>query len=158
MHPDSHTFAGAPDHAAFFSASAWGVLLPRMVARGVSEKLRLMIVDDNPRTRGALVACLSTIDEMSVMAQASDGWEALDMLEVQAPVPDIVLMDVRMPKLGGLEATRIMKRRWPHLKVVILSMYPDYLIDATLAGADAFLAKGCSMDEVVGTIRALAAV
>jgi DNA-binding NarL/FixJ family response regulator len=118
--------------------------------------VRVMVVDDNPRTRRAVVACLSTLDDMSVVVEASSGVEALDALEHETP--DVVLMDVRMPGMGGIEATRIIKHRWPQIKVIILSMYSDYLVDATLAGADAFLNKGCSVEELTAAIRALAAV
>ena len=110
----------------------------------------LMIVDDNARARRALKAYLSGLRGFKVIAEASDGLEAV--AKVQAQVPDVVLMDCRMPRMDGLEATRILKRRWHHIRVVILTLYPDCRRDAELAGADAFLLKGCSSEELTSVL------
>jgi DNA-binding NarL/FixJ family response regulator len=66
--------------------------------------------------------------------------------------PDVVLMDARMPVMDGLEATRLIKDRWPGVKVVVLTMYASYRADALAAGADAFLVKGCPAGERLGAI------
>jgi YesN/AraC family two-component response regulator len=71
---------------------------------------------------------------------------------IQNQVPDVVLMDMKMPVMDGLEATRIIKSRWPDIKVIILSMYSDYLSEARSSGADKFLVKGCSIDEMMSAI------
>ncbi len=118
------------------------------------RQLGVMIVEDRPRARAAVAACISTLEGITVIAEASNGLEAIQMLETHAP--DVVLMDLRMPFMGGLQATRILKKRWPHVKVVILSMYLDCEADAMAAGADRFLAKGGSLEELDSTIRSVA--
>jgi len=115
----------------------------------------LMIVDDNARARDALTAYFSGLPEWQVSAEAFDGQDALDQLRTR--VPDVVLMDCRMPRMTGPEATRILKRRWPQLKVVILSVYPECRLDAEQAGADAFLIKGCSSEELLSTLLSVIA-
>ena len=114
----------------------------------------MLIVDDDPRTRDALAAYLSLLDGIGVVLQASDGWEAIDLVQTQPT--DIVLMDISMPRLDGVEATRIVKTVWPATKVIILSMYPEYRSAALEIGADAFLVKGRRAEDLVSTIRSLA--
>jgi DNA-binding NarL/FixJ family response regulator len=114
---------------------------------------RILIVDDSAHVRKALSAFLSTLSWLKVVCEASDGEEALEMIESQPP--DMVLMDIKMPAIGGLDATRIIKKRWPQIKIIILTLYPDYQTQAEQAGADAFLVKGCSMDEISSTIYLL---
>jgi YesN/AraC family two-component response regulator len=116
----------------------------------MEEKLRIMIVDDSLHTRHALKALLSQQSEIKVIAEASNGADAIKLLRSQ--IPDLILMDVRMPVMDGLEATRIIKRDWSQIKVVILSMYPDYQAEALAAGADAFLIKGCALEEMITAI------
>ena len=64
----------------------------------------------------------------------------------------MVLMDVRMPVMDGLEATRIIKDRWPEVKVIVLTMYPSHQAEALAAGADAFLVKGCTAEDLLKAI------
>ena len=116
----------------------------------MAEKYRILIVDDSSHVRKALSAFLSTLGWLKVVCEASDGEEALQMIESQ--LPDMIIMDVKMPALGGLDATRTIKRRWPKIKIIILTLYSDYLDQAQQAGADAFLVKGCSMEEISSTI------
>lgn len=118
------------------------------------KTIRLMIVDDSALTRSALAAYVSGLDGIILVAEAFDGQDALDKLEESAP--DVVLMDCRMPRLTGLEATRILKQRWPDTKVVALTLYPECELDARLAGADTVLMKGCTAAQLVSTIRTVA--
>ena len=67
--------------------------------------------------------------------------------------PDVVLMDAFMPKMNGLEATRIIKKRWRNIRVVILTLHDDIREEAIAAGADAFLVKGCSPDDLILEIK-----
>ena len=120
----------------------------------MTEVLRVMIVDDNPRTRSALAAYISGLPGTTVVGEAFDGQDAIDKL--QACAPDVVLMDWRMPRMTGTEATRIIKPRWPHIKVVILTLYPDCQAEARSAGADAVLLKGCSWTDMTSTLRSFA--
>jgi DNA-binding NarL/FixJ family response regulator len=116
----------------------------------MAENPRILIVDDSTHVRKALCAFLSTLSWLHVVYEASDGEDALKMIESQSP--DIILMDVKMPAISGLDATRIIKRRWPGIKIIILTLYPDYQAQAQQAGADAFLVKGCPMEEISSTI------
>ena len=114
---------------------------------------KLMIVEDNPRARRALKAILSQQTEIVVTAEASNGQEAIRKIEAQ--VPDIVLMDMRMPVMDGFEATRIIKANWPQIKVVAMTMYPDCQSEAFCAGADAFLVKGGPLEELLSMVTAV---
>lgn len=114
---------------------------------------KIMIVEDNQRARRALKALISQQADIKVIAEASNGQEAIQNIEIQ--IPDIVLMDVRMPVMDGLETTRAVKQNWPRVKVIILTMYSEYQLDALSAGADAFLVKGCSTEMMMSSIQDL---
>jgi DNA-binding NarL/FixJ family response regulator len=114
------------------------------------HRIRLLIADDAPRSRHGLRALLATWPEVEVIGEAADGREAVRLLgEYQ---PDVVLMDARMPVMDGLEATRLIKNRWPGIKVVVLTLYPVFRAEALAAGADAFLVKGCPAEELLEAI------
>lgn len=110
----------------------------------------IMIVDDSQPSRRALKALLSQQSGIQVIAEASNGMDAIKL--IQNRIPDLVLMDVRMPVMDGLETTRVIKRDWSQIKVVILTMYPDCQAEALSAGADAFLIKGCALEEMIAAI------
>jgi DNA-binding NarL/FixJ family response regulator len=117
----------------------------------MSQTVRVLIADDQPRARRSLKALLATWPQVEVAAEAADGQEAVGLVAEQQP--DVVLMDLRMPALDGLAATRIIKERWPGVRVIALTMYADYqAADARAAGADAFLIKGCPPDELMQAI------
>lgn len=118
----------------------------------MDSQLRLLIVDDNPRARDGLSAFLSTQNGLQVISEASNGEEAL--AEVESQHPDLVLMDLQMPVMDGLQATRIIKQRWPQVKVIILTIYSEGESPARQAGADGFLVKGCSSEEMRETLCA----
>lgn len=109
--------------------------------------IQALIVDDSPRSRAGLRALLTTSPEVTVIAEASSGGEAVEQVEQHQP--DVVLMDVRMPGMDGLTATRCIKKNWPQTRVVLLTMYDTYRQEAKAAGAEAFLIKGCSLDEIL---------
>lgn len=110
-----------------------------------------MIVEDNLRARCALKALLSQQAGITVTADASNGLEAIQNINNQTP--DVVLMDVQMPVMDGLEATRIIKAKWPRVRIIILTMYPEYQTEALSAGADIFLLKGCPAEEISSVIH-----
>jgi DNA-binding NarL/FixJ family response regulator len=118
----------------------------------MAKPIRVLIVDDQPRARKSLKALLSTWPRVSEMHEASNGREALQL--VQELQPDVVLMDVRMPELDGLRTTVQIKARWPEIKVVVLSMYLEYQDEALAAGADAFVAKGDAPEALLGILDA----
>jgi DNA-binding NarL/FixJ family response regulator len=120
----------------------------------MKKKLHILIVDDNPRARSALSAFLSTMDGVIVSGEASNGGEAL--IQIEQRLPDIVLMDIQMPVMDGLQATRLIKIRWRQVRVIALTMYANYEAQAKEAGADAVLIKGCPAEEMKTTIRSLA--
>jgi YesN/AraC family two-component response regulator len=112
---------------------------------------KIMIVDDSLRARRALKALISQQGGITVTAEASNGQEAIQIISKQKP--DIAIMDIRMPVMDGLEATRAIKSGWPQIKVIILTMYPEHQAEAMAAGADAFLVKGCLLDEITDVVR-----
>lgn len=116
----------------------------------MEKTLRIMIVDDNPRARGALAALISTLNWLNVICEASNGKDAIEKIGQHSP--DMILMDVQMPVMDGLKATQIIKKNWPQIKVIILTLYSNYDPQARQAGADAFLVKGCSMEDMTSTI------
>ncbi len=117
------------------------------------RQIRILIVDSQPRTRQSLRALLVTWPEIGEIREAKSGIEAVELVE--SCCPDLVLMGVRLPDLDGLEATRLIKKRWAHVQVIILSSYADYEAAALAAGADAFVHKGEPPDRL---LEALAAV
>jgi DNA-binding NarL/FixJ family response regulator len=119
--------------------------------------IRILVADDHPVVRGGLVALLRTIDGFEVVGEAADG-EAT-VREAQLTRPDVVLMDVRMPAGGGVEATRRIRTAVPSTRVLMLTMYDD---DATVftamqAGAQGYLLKEAEQDEIVRALRAVVA-
>jgi DNA-binding NarL/FixJ family response regulator len=118
----------------------------------VRERWKVLIVDDNDRARVGLRALLAIQQEIEVVGEAADGRQAVQM--VREYQPDVVLMDVRMPQMDGLEATRWIKGHWPEVRVVLVSMYATHRTRALAAGADRFLSKGCPVEELLEALRA----
>jgi DNA-binding NarL/FixJ family response regulator len=119
--------------------------------------IRVVLADDHPVVRGGLRALLSTIDGIEVVGEAEDGEGAVR--EVQLARPDVLLVDILMPVLDGVAATRRVREAVPETAVLVLTMYDD---DATVftamqAGARGYLLKGADQDEIVAAIRAVAA-
>ena len=119
----------------------------------MDKDLHILIVDDNPRARAGLSAFLSSREGLKVVCEASNGQEAIS--KIKSCLPDLVIMDIKMPVMDGLEATRIIKKNWPQIKVIILTIYTNYGLQAQQAGADAFLVKGCLTEDMTTTIRSL---
>jgi DNA-binding NarL/FixJ family response regulator len=119
----------------------------------MEKTTRLVIVDDSPRARHGQRALLKIQPRIEVVGEAADGAEAIRLVETVQP--DGLILDVRMPGMDGLEATRRIKARWPGVKVIILSLYASYQEDAQVAGADAFLVKGCPVGELLDVLTRL---
>jgi DNA-binding NarL/FixJ family response regulator len=115
--------------------------------------LRVVIADDQPMMRAGFKAVLESTGDIEVVAEASTGEEAVRAATEHAP--DVVLMDIRMPGMDGIEATR----RLPRQRVLILTTFglDDYIISALRAGASGFLLKDAPTQEVVAAVRAVAA-
>ena len=108
---------------------------------------RLLIADDRMRTRRALGAMLATQPGFELIGEAADGEEAL--AAVERLQPDVVIIDVRMPRLNGIAATAQIKARWPWIRVVAHSLAVESSDEALAAGADAFVPKGAPADELL---------
>ncbi len=119
--------------------------------------VRVVLADDHPVVRGGLRALLATIEGIEVVGEAVDGEAAVR--EVQLLRPDVLLVDIRMPVLDGVEATRRVRESAPETAVLVLTMYDDdaTVLTAMQAGARGYLLKGAEQEEIVGAIRAVAA-
>jgi DNA-binding NarL/FixJ family response regulator len=101
---------------------------------------RILIADDQRPARKGLHALLSLCPQVEVIGEAVNGQDAVNLVAEQRP--DVVLMDMRMPVMDGLEATRRIKSQTPGVRVVMLTLHAEYEAEALAAGADAFLVKG----------------
>ena len=119
--------------------------------------IRGLIADDQPVVRDGLAMLLGLIDDVEVVATAADGVEAVD--RARSERPDIVLMDLRMPRLEGAEATRQILDSLPETRVLVLTTYADdeFLFPALQAGARGYLTKDATAEEIEHAIRALLA-
>jgi DNA-binding NarL/FixJ family response regulator len=115
--------------------------------------LRLAIVDDHPVFRTTLRRILEREPDLSVVAEAGDGVAALAIVEEHKP--DVVLIDVRLPKMDGLEATRAISSKHPRTRVIVLSLFTDdgTKVTALEAGACHFLCKDGNPKEIVAAIK-----
>lgn len=123
----------------------------------IAEPIRVLLVDDDGLMRAGLAAVLSSDAGVKVVGQASTGRLALE--HVRAVHPDVVLMDVRMPDLDGIAATRRLLTTAPEVKIIILTTFEqdDYIFDAIDAGASGFLLKRTRPEELLSAIHAVAA-
>jgi YesN/AraC family two-component response regulator len=106
----------------------------------MSQKRRVLIADDQQPTRQGLRALLTLLPDIEWVGEAADGRKAVELVIERRP--DVVLMDVRMPVMDGIEATRRIKSQRPEVKVIMLTIYAEYQAEALAAGADEFLIKG----------------
>ena len=115
--------------------------------------IKVLIVDDHAVLRDGIRAMLGAYDEINIVGEASDGLEAIKKsLEL---MPDVVLMDIAMPGMDGLEATRRIKKKSPRVKVLVLTQYDDrqYILSAIKAGVDGYLPKRAVGSELISAIR-----
>ena len=119
------------------------------------EKLTVLIADDHPLVREALHRTLEAEEDMEVVAEAGDGEEAVKLASELKP--DVVVMDIVMPKLNGIEATRKIKEIAPDTAILILTAYDDdeYVLGLLDAGAAGYLLKSARGRDLVGAIRAI---
>lgn len=106
----------------------------------MSRSIRVLIADDKRPARRGIRALLASFPGIEWVGEAVNGREAVSLVAERRP--DVVLMDVRMPVVDGIEATRRIKRQRPEVRVIMLTMYAEYQPEALAAGADVFLVKG----------------
>ena len=118
-----------------------------------SGKIRVLIADDHGMVRRGVSIYLKNHSDLEVIGEARDGQEAIALCEEKQP--DVVLMDLLMPKLNGVAATRLVRKRWPHMQVIALTSFhdKDLIQDALQAGAIGYLLKNVSGDELARAIR-----
>jgi two-component system NarL family response regulator len=121
----------------------------------MAKKIKVLIADDHRIVREGLSAILETKEEIQIVGEAGDGGEAVE--KARTLLPDVIVMDVSMPGMSGVEATRIIKREFPHIGIIALTMYEDqqYIFDLVRAGATGYLLKDSDSTEIVAAIRAM---
>jgi two-component system response regulator DegU len=120
---------------------------------GLSRTSRLVIVDDHPLFRAAIRQMLRNWPDLVVVGEAADGWESVELC--RRLHPELVLMDLWMPRMDGFEATREIKRESPSTIVLVLTAFeePEYLLKALRAGASGYVLKHLGSQQIVGAIR-----
>lgn len=123
--------------------------------------IRVMLVDDQRLARLGFQLMLDDVTDITVIASAENGQTAIDTLNQldadHRPLPDVILMDVRMPGMDGIEATRHIARHWPAIRILILTTYDedDYAFGGLDAGASGFLLKDISKSQLMESIKAV---
>ena len=115
--------------------------------------IKILIADDQELIRQSLLIILNSVEDFYVTDTAADGEEVIR--SVKREKPDVILMDIRMPKMDGVICTQILKDKYPDIKIIILTTFDDdqYVFDALKFGASGYLLKGISMKELSDAIR-----
>ena len=116
-------------------------------------RIKVLIVDDHAILREGIRALLSLYSDIEVVGEASDGFEAINKTHQLSP--DIVLMDIAMPGMDGMEATRQIKTRWPQIKVLVLTMHrsDEYFFEMLKVGASGYILKGAETSDLIRAVR-----
>ena len=117
------------------------------------EAIRVIIVDDHAMVRAGLATFLEVSDNLELVGEANNGDEALTLCEEQRP--DVVLMDLVMPEMSGVETTRLIRARWPQTQVIVLTSFQEgnLVQDALQAGAISYLLKNVAMEDLTKAIQ-----
>jgi len=128
---------------------------PSSSSSHAAPKIRVLIADDQALIRRGMAMLLDAAPDIEVLGQAADGVEAVEL--ARRLLPDVVLMDLHMPRKGGVLATREISAALPHTRVMVLTTFDrdDLVFDAVRAGAQAYLLKDASEEEVLDTVRAV---
>ena len=119
------------------------------------ESIRVMVVEDHHVVRQGLVALLNVVEGLEVVAQAADGVEAITLFRKH--LPDITLMDLRLPRMGGVDVIQRLRMETPNARIIVLTTYDgdEDIYRALQAGARAYLLKGMTTEELIATIHAV---
>ncbi|MBX5476977.1 MAG: response regulator transcription factor [Clostridia bacterium] len=119
--------------------------------------IRVLVADDHPLFRQGLRRALEFADRLEVVGEARDGYECLE--RVRALRPDVILLDLTMPKLNGVEVARQVKSEWPEVRILVLTMHDneEYLVEAVQAGVDGYVVKDVEPGELQRAILRVAA-
>jgi len=130
--------------------------MPDQVSDVMSDAIRVLICDDHALFRRGLIMVLESEEGIDVVAEAEDGEEAI--LKAEEEAPDVVLMDVRMPRMSGIEATRAIANAVPSAKILMLTVSDEEedLYEAVKSGASGYLLKDSSIEEVAQAVRVVA--
>jgi DNA-binding NarL/FixJ family response regulator len=117
------------------------------------EKIKIAIIDDQTLMRDGLKTILDLEEDMEVVGTAENGKKGLELIKLLQP--DVVLMDIRMPELNGVEATRLIKEQFPHIVVLILTTFDDeeYIVEALCNGASGYMLKDMHGDKLIQAVR-----
>lgn len=120
------------------------------------KKIRVLIADDHSLIRSGIASLLERDGEFQIVGEAKDGNEAVELTEKLAP--DVALIDLSMPRMNGVEATRIIRERFPQTRVLVLTMHEndEYIYQIFKSGAGGYVLKNSSRDELCDAIRAVA--
>ncbi|MFO1476781.1 MAG: response regulator transcription factor, partial [Verrucomicrobiota bacterium] len=118
----------------------------------MKRRIKLLLVDDHPVVRKGISSCLARLDHLQIVGEAADGQEALR--KARELMPDIILMDIDMPHLSGLQVTEQVRKELPKIKVLILSMHSntEYVMRIIQSGAAGYVLKEASTEELVRAI------
>jgi DNA-binding NarL/FixJ family response regulator len=119
------------------------------------EKIKIILVDDHQIVRDGIKALLNDAEDIDIISEAACYNELREKLKLQDP--DIIVMDISLPEMSGLEITKLLSETYPHLKVLILSMYTgeDFIFNAIKAGAKGYLPKNTTRKEIIDAIHAI---
>ncbi len=115
--------------------------------------IRILVVDDHSVVRKGLLNLLEDEEDIEIVGEATDGDEALELIPVRSP--DVVLLDITMPRMSGIEVTREASRSYPTVRILIFSMHnnPDYILNAVQNGASGYILKDTGQEEILKAIR-----
>jgi len=130
---------------------------PKVGKRSLTKKLRIILADDHTILRQGLRALINMQSDMEVVAEAANGLEAIE--KAKQVLPDVMIVDIGMPEMDGAQATELLKRELPQIKVLTLTVQEDtsYLSQMLKAGASGYVLKRAAADELINAIRMVAA-
>ena len=118
------------------------------------KKIKILIVDDHMLIREGLKQILALSDDIEIIGEASSGFECLEFLE-KSELPALILMDIKMPGINGIETARLINEKYPEIKIIILTIYKEeqYVTDAINAGVKGYALKNIRRDEIIQIIN-----